>query len=297
MVQPNEEKQNSDLVTKKWGTPQPILIGAPRFGMVFVQGFGDYSYTSTLLGEDIKDAEERARTILLSALQETLTKISKTRPVIEVMGSTRMVSKETLEVARQDCSAIGVVLEDFRIGHLGLSSRLDEDTKAVIEKIEKIPDPNESIILEQISILHEEIRFVAQRLSSLENISFVVKVLAVIFWASSFVYTKHDLSTNAYQYLIAFVYTIIFCIVDIGIKIKHHQYSAKKEIFTSLFQAEKITKAMGNGNLIDSDFLESIRRLESKSYFMYSWASILLWDLVLPYVGLIVATLAIWLII
>jgi membrane protease subunit (stomatin/prohibitin family) len=101
----SKDESKPKLIVKKWGTPQPILIGTPRFGMAFIQGFGDYSYTIANVDknskDDYPDIDEHIRTILLSALQESLTRFSKTRLALEVIGNTRSVAKETFEIAKK----------------------------------------------------------------------------------------------------------------------------------------------------------------------------------------------------
>ena len=89
-----------EFATKKWGTPQPIIVRNPNMGLgvALLQGFGTYSFqvkdpqqfvtqivgtTGTYQSSEI---EERLRTMLLSKLQDVLGETAAKNSVPEMIG-------------------------------------------------------------------------------------------------------------------------------------------------------------------------------------------------------------------
>jgi len=132
-----------EFASKKWGTPQPIIIRNPGMGLgvALLQGFGTYSFqvkdpqqfvtqivgtTGTYQSNEI---EERLRTMLLSKLQDALGETGAKHSVPEIIGLTEEIGAAVRVKAKDDFEAIGLVLKTFYIGNLKPSDKSAQELR------------------------------------------------------------------------------------------------------------------------------------------------------------------------
>jgi excisionase family DNA binding protein len=132
-----------EFATRKWGTPQPIIVRNPGMGLgvALLQGFGTYSYqvsdpqqfVTQLVGAQgvyrTAEIEERLRTILLSKLQDLLGETTSAKSVVELIGLTEEVGAGVRAKAQDDFAAIGLVLKTFYIGNLKPSEKSAQELR------------------------------------------------------------------------------------------------------------------------------------------------------------------------
>ena len=116
-----------EFASKKWGTPQPIIVRNPNMGLgvALLQGFGTYSFqvkdpqqfVTQIVGTTgtyrTSEIEERLRTMLLSKLQDVLGETAAKNSVPEMIGLTEEIGAAVRAKAKDDFEAIGLVLEDI----------------------------------------------------------------------------------------------------------------------------------------------------------------------------------------
>ena len=132
-----------EFASKKWGTPQPIIVRNPNMGLgvALLQGFGTYSFqvkdpqqfvtqivgtTGTYQSSEI---EERLRTMLLSKLQDVLGETTSAKSVVDLIGLTEEVGAAVRAKAQDDFEALGMVLKTFYIGNLKPSSKSAQELR------------------------------------------------------------------------------------------------------------------------------------------------------------------------
>ncbi len=132
-----------EFATRKWGTPQPIIVRNPGMGLgvALLQGFGTYSYqvsdpqqfVTQLVGAQgvyrTSEIEERLRTILLSKLQDLLGETTAAKSVVELIGLTEEVGAGVRAKAQDDFASIGLVLKTFYIGNLKPSEKSAQELR------------------------------------------------------------------------------------------------------------------------------------------------------------------------
>lgn len=132
-----------EFASKKWGTPQPIIVRNPGMGLgvALLQGFGSYSFqvkdaqqfVTQIVGVQqtyrTSDIEERLRTMLLSKLQDTLGETAAKNSVPEMIGLTEELGAAVRAKAMPDFEAIGLTLKTFYIGNLKPSEKSAQELR------------------------------------------------------------------------------------------------------------------------------------------------------------------------
>ena len=121
-----------EFASKKWGTPQPIIIRNPNMGLgvALLQGFGTYSFqvkdpqqfVTQIVGTTgtyrTSEIEGRLRTMLLSKLQDVLGETAAKNSVPEIIGLTEEIGAAVRAKAKEDFEAVGLMLKTFYVGNL-----------------------------------------------------------------------------------------------------------------------------------------------------------------------------------
>ncbi|GAB4430369.1 MAG: SPFH domain-containing protein [Anaerolineales bacterium] len=132
-----------EFANKKWGTPQPIIVRNPGMGLgvALLQGFGTYSFqvgdpqqfVTQIVGAQgvyrTSDIEDRVRTMLLSALQDTLGETTAAKSVVDLIGLTEELGAAVRAKAQDDFEAIGLTLKSFYIGNLKPSDKSAQELR------------------------------------------------------------------------------------------------------------------------------------------------------------------------
>jgi excisionase family DNA binding protein len=134
-----------EFASRKWGTPQPIIVRNPGMGLgvALLQGFGTYSYqvqdaqqfVTQVVGSrgayNTSDIEDRLRTMLLSQLQDILGETGAKHPVPEMIGLTEEIGAGVRAKAQDDFAALGLTLKSFYVGNLKPSDKSAEELRAM----------------------------------------------------------------------------------------------------------------------------------------------------------------------
>lgn len=130
-----------------WGTPQPILVKNPGFGLgvALLQAFGTYAFqisnpqqfVAQVVGArgafTTNDIQNRFRSIILSKMQdllaETATKGNKN--VMELVALTEEIGAGVRAKAQEDFKAIGVTLKQIYINSIKPDERGAEQLRAM----------------------------------------------------------------------------------------------------------------------------------------------------------------------
>jgi excisionase family DNA binding protein len=134
-----------EFTSRKWGTPQPIIVRNPGMGLgvALLQGFGTYSFqvsdpqqfVTQVVGARsayaTPEIEERLRTVLLSKLQDLLGETAATHPVPEMIGLTEEIGAGVRAKAQADFAALGLALKTFYVGNLKPSDKSAEELRAM----------------------------------------------------------------------------------------------------------------------------------------------------------------------
>lgn len=134
-----------EFVDRKWGTPQPIIVRNPGFGLgiALLQGFGTYSFqvqdaqqfvTQVVGAQGVyrtDDIENRLRVMLLSKLQDILGETTAKSSVLELIGLTEELGAGVRAKTQDDFSALGLTLKSFYIGNLKPSDKSAEELRAM----------------------------------------------------------------------------------------------------------------------------------------------------------------------
>ena len=132
-----------EFASKKWGTPQPIIVRNPGMGLgvALLQGFGTYSFqvsdpqlfVTNIVGKQAvfrtAEIEERVRTMLLSKLQDLLGETGAKRSVLELIGLTEELGAGVRAKAQDDFAALGLMLKTFYIGNLKPSDKSAQELR------------------------------------------------------------------------------------------------------------------------------------------------------------------------
>jgi excisionase family DNA binding protein len=132
-----------EFASKKWGTPQPIIVRNPGvgLGLALLQGFGTYSFqvsdpqqfVTQIVGTQgayrTSEIEERLRTMLLSKLQDVLGETGAKHSVPEIIGLTEEIGASVRAKTKDDFEAIGLTLKSFYIGNLKPSDKSAQELR------------------------------------------------------------------------------------------------------------------------------------------------------------------------
>jgi excisionase family DNA binding protein len=132
-----------EFASKKWGTPQPIIVRNPNMGLgvALLQGFGTYSFqvkdpqqfVTQIVGTTgtyrTSEIEERLRTMLLSKLQDVLGETAAKNSVPEMIGLTEEIGAAVRAKAKDDFDAIGLMLKTFYVGNLKPSEKSAQELR------------------------------------------------------------------------------------------------------------------------------------------------------------------------
>ena len=134
-----------EMVDRKWGTPQPIIVRSSGVGLgiALLQGFGTYSYqvsdaqqfvTQVVGAQGIyrtEEIENQLRMMLLSKLQDLLGETTGKKSVLDLIGLTEELGAGVRAKAQDDFKAIGLTLKTFYIGNLKPSEKSAEELRAM----------------------------------------------------------------------------------------------------------------------------------------------------------------------
>jgi len=134
-----------EMVDRKWGTPQPIIVRSSGVGLgiALLQGFGTYSYqvsdaqqfvTQVVGAQGIyrtEEIENQLRMMLLSKLQDLLGETTDKKSVLDLIGLTEELGAGVRAKAQDDFKAIGLTLKTFYIGNLKPSEKSAEELRAM----------------------------------------------------------------------------------------------------------------------------------------------------------------------
>ena len=134
-----------EMVDRKWGTPQPIIVRSSGVGLgiALLQGFGTYSYqvsdaqqfvTQVVGAQGIyrtEEIENQLRMMLLSKLQDLLGETTGKKSVLDLIGLTEELGAGVRAKAQDDFKAIGLTLKTFYIGNLKPSEKSSEELRAM----------------------------------------------------------------------------------------------------------------------------------------------------------------------
>jgi len=134
-----------EMVDRKWGTPQPIIVRSSGVGLgiALLQGFGTYSYqvsdaqqfvTQVVGAQGIyrtEEIENQLRMMLLSKLQDLLGETTDKKSVLDLIGLTEELGAGVRAKAQDDFKAIGLTLKTFYIGNLKPSEKSSEELRAM----------------------------------------------------------------------------------------------------------------------------------------------------------------------
>jgi len=132
-----------EFASKKWGTPQPIIVRNPGVGLgiALLQGFGTYSFqvsdpqlfVTNIVGKQAvfrtADIEERLRTVLLSKLQDLLGETGAKKSVLEIIGLTEEIGAGVRAKSQDDFAALGLTLKTFYVGNLKPSDKSAQELR------------------------------------------------------------------------------------------------------------------------------------------------------------------------
>jgi excisionase family DNA binding protein len=132
-----------EFASRKWGTPQPIIVRNPGMGLgvALLQGFGTYSFqvrdpqqfvtqvVGTRGAYQTTEIEERLRTMLLSKLQDMLGETGAKHSVPEIIGLTEEIGAGVRAKAQADFEALGLTLKTFYVGNLKPSDKSAEELR------------------------------------------------------------------------------------------------------------------------------------------------------------------------
>jgi len=132
-----------EFASKKWGTPQPIIVRNPNMGLgvALLQGFGTYSFqvkdpqqfVTQIVGTTgtyrTSEIEERLRTMLLSKLQDVLGETGAKHSVPEIIGLTEEIGAAVRAKAKEEFEAIGLMLKTFYVGNLKPSEKSAQELR------------------------------------------------------------------------------------------------------------------------------------------------------------------------
>ncbi len=134
-----------EFADRKWGTPQPILVRNPGFGLgvALLQGFGSYSFqvndpqqfVTQICGAQgiyrTAEIENRLRSMILSKLQDLLGETAAKANVMELIGLTEELGAGVRAKAQDDFKAIGLLLKSFYVANLKPSDKSAEELRAM----------------------------------------------------------------------------------------------------------------------------------------------------------------------
>ena len=134
-----------EMVNRKWGTPQPIIVRSSGVGLgiALLQGFGTYSYqvsdaqqfVTQIVGAQgiyrTEEIENQLRMMLLSKLQDLLGETTDKKSVLDLIGLTEELGAGVRAKAQDDFKAIGLTLKTFYIGNLKPSEKSAEELRAM----------------------------------------------------------------------------------------------------------------------------------------------------------------------
>ncbi|HET6846828.1 MAG TPA: SPFH domain-containing protein, partial [Anaerolineales bacterium] len=132
-----------EFASRKWGTPQPIIVRNPGMGLgvALLQGFGTYSFqvrdpqqfvtqvVGTRGAYQTSEIEERLRSMLLSKLQDMLGETGAKHSVPEIIGLTEEIGAGVRAKAQDDFEALGLTLKTFYVGNLKPSDKSAEELR------------------------------------------------------------------------------------------------------------------------------------------------------------------------
>ncbi len=132
-----------EFASKKWGTPQPIIVRNPNMGLgvALLQGFGTYSFqvkdpqqfVTQIVGTTgtyrTSEIEERLRTMLLSKLQDVLGETAAKNSVPEMIGLTEEIGAAVRAKGKEEFEAIGLTLKTFYVGNLKPSEKSAQELR------------------------------------------------------------------------------------------------------------------------------------------------------------------------
>src|SRR5512147_2537565 len=132
-----------EFASRKWGTPQPIIVRNPGMGLgvALLQGFGTYSFqvkdpqqfVTQVVGQQgtykTTDIEERLKTVLLSKLQDLLGETTAAKSVVDLIGLTEELGAGVRAKAQDDFEALGLILKSFYVGNLKPSSKSAQELR------------------------------------------------------------------------------------------------------------------------------------------------------------------------
>jgi excisionase family DNA binding protein len=132
-----------EFASKKWGTPQPIIVRNPNMGLgvALLQGFGTYSFqvkdpqqfVTQIVGTTgtfrTSEIEERLRTMLLSKLQDVLGETAAKNSVPEMIGLTEEIGAAVRAKSKDEFEAIGLTLKTFYVGNLKPSDKSAQELR------------------------------------------------------------------------------------------------------------------------------------------------------------------------
>jgi excisionase family DNA binding protein len=132
-----------EFASRKWGTPQPIIVRNPGMGLgvALLQGFGTYSFqikdpqqfVTQIVGTTgayrTSEIEDRLRTMLLSKLQDVLGETGAKSSVPEMIGLTEEIGAAVRAKAQDDFDAIGMTLKTFYVGNLKPSDKSAQELR------------------------------------------------------------------------------------------------------------------------------------------------------------------------
>ncbi|GAB4541031.1 MAG: SPFH domain-containing protein [Anaerolineales bacterium] len=132
-----------EFASKKWGTPQPIIVTNPGMGLgvALLQGFGTYSFqvkdpqqfVTQIVGTTgtyrTAEIEERIRSVLLSKLQDLLAETAAKKTVPQMLALTEELGAGVRAKAKDDFEAIGLTLKTFYIGNLKPSEKSAQELR------------------------------------------------------------------------------------------------------------------------------------------------------------------------
>jgi excisionase family DNA binding protein len=128
---------------RKWGTAQPIMVNnkGVGLGVALLTGYGSYSFqisdaqqfVTQIVGAKasfrLNDIEDRFRIMLLSKLTDVLAETGAKKNVFEILALTEELGTAVRVKAKDDFSALGVMLKSFYIGNIKPSEKSAEELR------------------------------------------------------------------------------------------------------------------------------------------------------------------------
>lgn len=130
----------TQITDLRWGTPQPVPVRDPQFGVVRLRAFGTYimqvansgQFVTTVVGTRGRftrnDIEDQLRSVIMTRLADGLAQLMSERnlSVVDLAAEYNEISSEVGEAVQDDFAALGLRLLRFYVNTITLPEEVEQ---------------------------------------------------------------------------------------------------------------------------------------------------------------------------